>query len=238
MAGKPQHWKERNGRYSARVVIPPSLRQYLDNRAELEIQLGGDKRIALRDHAAAVASIQRQIGIARRKHEAATGQPAKPAAHPLILRTNFDTAGRFIDRSDDAESNAGSLAYFEKQLREGFLDYFGVPTAMLAMARTLRTQKTQENVNALQHGLELMCFSDRKLPSELREDLVALGMPEKFKGGALNTYRLATFGALDRKILPTEDDADVEFIEQGQTKSIGPEFVDMTPEDEARIRQG
>ncbi|MCF1481865.1 hypothetical protein B7W85_06080 [Allorhizobium ampelinum] len=39
MAGKPQHWKERNGRYSARVVIPPQLRPYLDNRAELEIQL-------------------------------------------------------------------------------------------------------------------------------------------------------------------------------------------------------
>lgn len=66
MAGKPQHWKERNGRYSARVVIPPSLRQYLDNRAELEIQLGGDKRIALRNHAAAVASINRS-GLGREK---------------------------------------------------------------------------------------------------------------------------------------------------------------------------
>lgn len=86
MAGEPQHWKERNGRYSARVVIPPSLRQYLDNRAELEIQLGGDKRTALRNHAAAVASIQRQIGIARRKHEAATGQQAKPAAYPLTAQ--------------------------------------------------------------------------------------------------------------------------------------------------------
>ncbi|WP_421413563.1 integrase [Agrobacterium tumefaciens] len=86
MAGKPQHWKERNGRYSARIVIPSSLRPYLDNRAELEIQLGGDRREALRKHAAAVASMQRQIGIARLKREAATGQQRKPAAHPLTAQ--------------------------------------------------------------------------------------------------------------------------------------------------------
>lgn len=86
MAGKPQHWKERNGRYSARIVIPSSLRPYLDNRAELEIQLGGDRREALRKHAAAVASMQRQIGIARLKHEAATGQQLKPAAYPLTAQ--------------------------------------------------------------------------------------------------------------------------------------------------------
>ncbi|MBP2446371.1 hypothetical protein [Rhizobium leguminosarum] len=86
MAGKPQHWKERNGRYSARVVIPPQLRPYLDNRAELEIQLGGDRRTALRNHAAAVASIQRQIGIARQKHEAATGQRPKAPSYPLTAQ--------------------------------------------------------------------------------------------------------------------------------------------------------
>lgn len=86
MAGKPQHWKERNGRYSARIVIPPQLRPYLDNRAELEIQLGGDRRTALRNHAAAVASIQRQIGIARQKYETATGQQQKAAPYPLTVQ--------------------------------------------------------------------------------------------------------------------------------------------------------
>ncbi|SFH23290.1 hypothetical protein SAMN05216459_12123 [Ensifer sp. OV372] len=86
MAGKPQHWKERSGRYSARVVIPPYLRPYLDNKAELEIQLGGDRRTALRNHAAAVASIQRQIGIARQKHEAATGKQTKAAPYPLTVQ--------------------------------------------------------------------------------------------------------------------------------------------------------
>ncbi len=86
MAGTIRHFKERNGRYSARLVIPPYLRPYLDNKAELEIQLGGDKRTALRNHAAAVASIQRQIGIARQKHEAATGQQPKAAPYPLTVQ--------------------------------------------------------------------------------------------------------------------------------------------------------
>jgi len=86
MAGNIRHWKERNGRYSARIVIPPHLRPYLDNKTELEIQLGGDKREALRKHAAAVASIQRQIGIARQKHETATGQKAKQPAYPLTAQ--------------------------------------------------------------------------------------------------------------------------------------------------------
>lgn len=86
MAGKLRHWKERNGRYSARIVIPPSLRVYLDGKAELEIQLGGDKRTALRNHAMAVASLQRQIGIARQKHEAATGQKSEQPTYPLTAQ--------------------------------------------------------------------------------------------------------------------------------------------------------
>ncbi|WEJ14212.1 site-specific integrase [Sinorhizobium prairiense] len=86
MAGNLRHWKERNGRYSARIVVPPHLRPYLNGKTELEIQLGGDRRTALRHHAAAVASIQRQIGIAREKHEAATGQKAKQLSFPLTAQ--------------------------------------------------------------------------------------------------------------------------------------------------------
>lgn len=52
----------------------------------MEIQLGGDRRTALRNHAAAVASIQRQIGIARQKHEAETGQRPKSAPYPLTVQ--------------------------------------------------------------------------------------------------------------------------------------------------------
>jgi len=86
MAGKVRHFKERNGRYSARLVVPQALRPYLDGKAELEIQLGGEKREALRNHAAAVASIQKQIGIARQKHEAATGQRNNRTPYPLTAQ--------------------------------------------------------------------------------------------------------------------------------------------------------
>lgn len=86
MAGKLRHWKERNGRFSARIVIPPQLRPYLDGKAELEIQLGGDRRTAIRNHAAAVASMQRQIGLARQKHEAVTGQQPKAPSYPLTAQ--------------------------------------------------------------------------------------------------------------------------------------------------------
>ncbi|MBO1024079.1 integrase [Ochrobactrum sp. SD129] len=86
MAGNIRHWKERNGRYSARIVIPVNLRPFLENKSELEIQLGGDKRTALRNHAAAVASLQKQIGIARQKHEAATGQVSNPLPYPMTAR--------------------------------------------------------------------------------------------------------------------------------------------------------
>ncbi|MBB4066676.1 DUF6538 domain-containing protein [Gellertiella hungarica] len=86
MAGKLRHWKERNGRYSARIVVPKELRPYLDGKTELEIQLGGDKREAQRNHAAAVASLQRQIGIARHKLAEATNTKPKPAPYPLTAQ--------------------------------------------------------------------------------------------------------------------------------------------------------
>ena len=66
--------------------MPEHLPPYLDGKRELEIQLGGGKRVALRNHAAAVSSIQRQIGIARRKHELASGEQAKPLPYPLTAQ--------------------------------------------------------------------------------------------------------------------------------------------------------
>jgi hypothetical protein len=127
MAGKPQHWKERNGRYSARIVVPPHLRPYLDGKRELEIQLGGDKRVALRNHATAVASIQRQIGIARRKHEIASGAQAKPLPYPLTVQQiatrdyqsqiDFDAEIRMHDHLYAADGVDPGHA---KLLRDGF----------------------------------------------------------------------------------------------------------------------
>lgn len=127
MAGKPQHWKERNGRYSARIVVPVHLRPYLDGKRELEIQLGGDKRDALRKHATAVASIQRQIGIARHKHEIASGEQAKPLPYPLSAQ-QIATRDYQSQIDFDAEIRAHDHWYagfdvdleHARQLRDGF----------------------------------------------------------------------------------------------------------------------
>ncbi|SOE08487.1 hypothetical protein SAMN05877838_0209 [Hoeflea halophila] len=107
--------------------MPEHLRPYMDGKREFEIQLGGDKREALRKHATAVASIQRQIGIARHKHELATGEQSKPLTHPLTAQ-QIATRDYQSQIDFDAEIRAHDHRYaaFEvdlehaQLLREGF----------------------------------------------------------------------------------------------------------------------
>ncbi|GAB1362305.1 hypothetical protein MASR1M32_15410 [Rhodobacter sp.] len=65
MAGKRRHWKEKDGRFWARISIPAALRPMFDNRTQLTEPLGGDLRIADRNHPAAVARLQAQLDAAR-----------------------------------------------------------------------------------------------------------------------------------------------------------------------------
>lgn len=65
MAAKRRHWKEKNGRFWARISIPSALRPFFGNKTELIEALGGDLRIADRKHAAAVARLQAQLDQAR-----------------------------------------------------------------------------------------------------------------------------------------------------------------------------
>ena len=66
MAAKRRHWKEKGGRFWARVSIPADLRPQFDGKTQLTEALGGDLRIADRNHAAAVARLQDQLERARR----------------------------------------------------------------------------------------------------------------------------------------------------------------------------
>jgi len=79
MAGKVRHLKERNGRYSARLVVPKHLRPIV-GKAELETQLGPDRRQALARLPGAVAGLQAQIAVAERKANA--GKPIA-ARYPM-----------------------------------------------------------------------------------------------------------------------------------------------------------
>ncbi len=60
MAAKRRHWKEKDGRFWARMAVPKALQQIL-GKSELVEALGGDRRIAVRNHAAAVARLQARI---------------------------------------------------------------------------------------------------------------------------------------------------------------------------------
>ncbi len=64
MAAKRRHWKEKGGRFWARIAVPKEL-QPIIGKSELIIALGGDLRIADRNHAAAIAQMQDQIAQAR-----------------------------------------------------------------------------------------------------------------------------------------------------------------------------
>ncbi|OYU40108.1 MAG: hypothetical protein CFE33_05960 [Pseudorhodobacter sp. PARRP1] len=88
MAGKLRYWKEKDGRFWARIAVPARLRPFLDNpRGELIEPLGGDRRVALRLHPAAVAKLQQEIALAEQKANLANPPPLKSAS----LRTPITT---------------------------------------------------------------------------------------------------------------------------------------------------
>ncbi|MEW9838080.1 hypothetical protein [Mesorhizobium marinum] len=110
MAGKVRHLKVRNGRYSARLVVPKELRSIV-GKAELETQLGPDRRQALARLPGAVASLQAKIAVAERQSNA--GKPVA-ARYPMtpeeIAIANYQLLIAFdleIREHDPRFANAG-----------------------------------------------------------------------------------------------------------------------------------
>ena len=60
MAGKLRYWKEKDGRFWARMAVPRPI-QKLIGRSEIIEPLGGDRREAIKRHPAAVARLRLQI---------------------------------------------------------------------------------------------------------------------------------------------------------------------------------
>jgi len=102
MAGKVRHLKERNGRYSARLVVPKNLRSIV-GKAELETQLGADRRQALAKLPSAVAALQEQIALAE--------QQAKLKSSPVSLRYPLSI-------EQIASRHYQSLIVFDEQIRQ------------------------------------------------------------------------------------------------------------------------
>ncbi|MFT4181541.1 MAG: integrase [Rhizobium sp.] len=83
MARNPRNFLDRDGRYFARIVIPKTLRPFLDNKTELREALGPDRRTAIARHATALAGLQAKIAVAERKAQIAKGEPITPGRYPL-----------------------------------------------------------------------------------------------------------------------------------------------------------
>jgi hypothetical protein len=66
MAGKLRYWKEKDGRFYARVAVPKPLVPFV-GKSELIEPLGGDRRAALRLHPGAVAKLQSVFSHAERR---------------------------------------------------------------------------------------------------------------------------------------------------------------------------
>jgi hypothetical protein len=90
MAGKRRHWKEKDGRFWARISIPVALRPRFENKTQLTEALGGDLKVADRNHAAAVARLQAMIEAARGR--IASTDQTRPASNPTTL-TDHDLEG-------------------------------------------------------------------------------------------------------------------------------------------------
>ena len=94
MAGKLRYWKEKDGRFWARIAVPKRLILFLDHpRSELIEPLGGDRRAALRLHPAAVAKMQREIGLAEQRASGSdTGLPRSVSPRTAITTVDFGRA--------------------------------------------------------------------------------------------------------------------------------------------------
>jgi hypothetical protein len=68
MAGADRYLQERNGRFYARLVVRKELRPFLNNKTELRMPLGADRRSAVKALPGAVVEIQKKLDIAERAH--------------------------------------------------------------------------------------------------------------------------------------------------------------------------
>jgi len=107
MAAKPRYWKEKDGRFYARIAVPTQLRPFLEKpRGELIEPLGGDRRAALRLHPAAVARLQDTLCIAAiAARQAGIECPQTDPPRTPITTADFGRAvwERYTETLDDDE---------------------------------------------------------------------------------------------------------------------------------------
>lgn len=125
MAGKRRHWKEKNGRFWARIAIPIQLRPFFGGKTELIEPLGGDMRIADRNHAAAVACLQDKLDSAR----SSTTTFAPQGGTTVIPRVSDNTTPTVVRRTlTDADVESAVWENYTKILADDASRRAAMPT--------------------------------------------------------------------------------------------------------------
>lgn len=91
MAARRRHWKEKGGRFWACLSIPVVLRPMF-GKTQLTEPLGGDLRLADRNHAAAVARLQAMLDAARGQiGQAIQGKPLTKDDQEELIWKHYQT---------------------------------------------------------------------------------------------------------------------------------------------------
>ncbi|MEO5756726.1 MAG: hypothetical protein ABIQ51_07700 [Mesorhizobium sp.] len=135
------------------------------------------------------------------------------AAQSLITGIQFDIEYADVDQledkvesSDDPEVLVETASYFRsasfqaQELIEKYLDATGARQALAGAAMALTAADTATVRAAFKSALDSAGLSEQKMPRDLRDTLIALGMPRKKWGRVLKTYRDANI--LDGSMLP------------------------------------
>jgi integrase len=94
MAAKVRNLLAREGRYFARMVVPQELRPIV-GKVELRTALGADRRAAIRALPRALAALQDQLAVARRRLALPT--PGRPMSLGALAHLHYDEGLAFDD---------------------------------------------------------------------------------------------------------------------------------------------
>jgi hypothetical protein len=119
MAGKLRHWREKDGRFYARVAVPKELVP-LVGRSELIEPLGSDRRSAVRQHPAAVARLQAQVTKAGMEAVQAGITDKAPGRFPM---TDAQLAARLYEMRLALDEQARlSHGYANLEIDDGYVE--------------------------------------------------------------------------------------------------------------------
>ena len=174
VAGKLRYWKEKDGRFWARMAVPAPVRRII-GKSEIIEPLGGDRRAAIKAHPAAVARLQAQIAVAEAQ---LAGIPAPEALTAQVTTADFARAvwDRYNDalaRDDerrahlpgDAEIEAATERAVERVTQEG-IDLKD-PAAMLDVALDVQVLKEAASFDANARKVKLDALRDHLAQGEM-----------------------------------------------------------------------